>query len=243
MKKHKLDNLFSDKLKGHQSQPRPESWETLEESLSHHSSKPLWTWVSIAASAALVAASSWYVLHDDSSTNTNDYTYSSLPAEEVDVPLEIVFVPVFIQVPVVNTTSEKPTNIQKSHVAKNNEKVVALPKDSEQVPTVLADNKVLEHQLAPIIREPLPLDTDKSNEADELIMASAKETIVEEQQNTLEPLTIIYKQGEAEPESNFTKAINYMEDVRNGDKKLLNFKKIGDSIKSKFKSNKEENSK
>jgi hypothetical protein len=240
MKKHKLDNLFSDKLEGHQSQPKPESWETLEKSLARHSPKPLWTWVSIAASAALVALSSWFILSADSSTNTNDYAYSLVPTEEVDVPLEIVLVPVFIQVPVVNTTSEEPINIQKTQVAKNDEEVVALPKDTEQVPIVLADTKVLEHQLAPIIQEPLPLDSDK---ADELIMASAKETIVEEQQNTLEPLTIIYKQGEAEPESNFTKAINYMEDVRNGDKKLLNFRKIGDSIKSKFKSNKEVNSK
>ena len=243
MKKHKLDNLFSDKLEDHQSQPRPESWETLEESLARHSPKPLWTWVSIAASAALVALSSWYILSADSSTNTNDYAYSLVPTEEVDVPLEIVLVPVFIQVPVVNTTSEEPINIQKTQVAKNDEEVAALPKDTEQVPTVLADTKVLEHQLAPIIQEPLPLDTDKGNEADELITASAKETIVEEQQNTLEPLTIIYKQGEAEPKSNFTKAINYMEDVRNGDKKLLNFRKIGDSIKSKFKSDKEVNSK
>ena len=235
MKKHKLDKLFSDKLEDRQSQPRPESWEALEASLTRQSPKQVWTWISIAASAALVALSSWYILSADSSTNTNDYTYSLNPTEEVDVPLEVVLVPVFIQVPVGNTASEEPSNIQ---VTKNAEEVVALPKDTEQVPTILADNKVLEHQLAPIIQEPLPLDTDIGNEADEFIMASTRETIVEDQQNTLEPLTIIYKQGETEPESNFTKAINYMEDVRNGDKKLLNFRKIGDSIKSKFKSNK-----
>jgi hypothetical protein len=34
-----------------------------------------------------------------------------------------------------------------------------------------------------------------------------------------------------------------MEDVRKGDKKLINFKKIGEGIKSKFKSDKEVNSK
>ena len=74
-------------------------------------------------------------------------------------------------------------------------------------------------------------------------MASSKETIAEEQIGSLEPLTITYIQGEPEPVSNFTKAINYMEDVRKGDKKLINFKKIGEGIKSKFKSDKEVNSK
>jgi hypothetical protein len=174
------------------------------------------------------------------SPNTNEYAYSVNPSEDVAVPLEIVLVPVFIQVPVINTVTEKPINYQKSQVAQNDEEMIELPKDTQQVPVVVADNKVLEHQLAPIIQEPLPLvaETDE-----ELIMASSKETIAEEQQSSFEPLTIIYKQGEPESKSNFTKAINYMEDVRKGDKKLINFKKIGEGIKSKFKSNKEVNSK
>ena len=240
MKKHKLDKLFSDKLDDYQTIPSPQAWEKLDESLKQQAPKQIWTWISIAASAALVAVSSWYMLSADSSTNTIDYAYSVNPTEEVDVPVEIVLVPVFIQVPVNNTPTEEPINYQKVQVAKNDEEVVALPKDTEQVPTVLADNKVLEHQLAPIIQEPLPLVTDES---DELIMSSSKETIVEDQKTTLEPLTIIYKQGEPEPKSNFTKAIDYMEDVRNGDKRLINFKKIGEGIKSKFKSNKDVNSK
>jgi hypothetical protein len=240
MKKHKLDKLFSDKLDDYQNKPSPEAWEKLEESLKQQSPKQLWTWISIAASAALVVVSSWYMLSADNSPNTNEYAYSVNPSEDVAVPLEIVLVPVFIQVPVINTVTEKPINYQKAQVAQNDEEMIELPKDTQQVPVVVADNKVLEHQLAPIIQEPLPLvaETDE-----ELIMASSKETIAEEQQSSFEPLTIIYKQGEPESKSNFTKAINYMEDVRKGDKKLINFKKIGEGIKSKFKSNKEVNSK
>lgn len=240
MKKHKLDKFFSDKLDDYQNIPSPEAWEKLEESLKQQSPKPIWAWISIAASAALVAVSSWYMLGIDSSTNTNDYAYSVNPTEEVDVPVEIVLVPVFIQVPVINTVTEEPINNQKPRVAYNDEGTVQLVKDSQLAPVILTDNKVLEHQLAPIIQEQLPLVDDY---IEELIMASSKEIIASKQQNTLEPLTIIYKQGEPEPISNFTKAINYMEDVRNGDKKLVNFKKIGETIRSKFKSNKEVNSK
>jgi hypothetical protein len=240
MKKHKLDKLFSDKLEDHQSQPRPEAWETLEESLAKNSPKLVWTWISIAASAALVALSSWYILSADSSNNTIEYAYSEDPAGEVEVPIEIVYVPVFIQVPAIKATTEESSNNHKSQLAITEAEVVELTKDTGQAPTVLADTKVLEYQLTPVIQEPLPLITD---DTEELVLASSKETIVEEQQNTLEPLTIIYKQGETEPQSNFTKAINYMEDVRTGDKRLINFKKFGESIRSKFKSNKDEKSK
>jgi hypothetical protein len=240
MKKHKIDKIFSDKLEDYQSQPRPEAWATLEESLAQQSPKQVWAWISIAASAVLVAASSWYILSADSSTPLDEYAYTVNPTEELDVPKEIVLVPIFIQVPVNNIALEKPISIQKHQVANNDEGSVELEKDTEQVPTVLADNKVLEHQLAPIIQEPLPLDAD---DTEELIIASSKETTAQDQTNTLEPLTIIYKQGEPEAKSNFTKALDYMEDVRKGDKRLVNFKKIGESIKSKFKSNKDVNSK
>ena len=240
MKKHKLDKLFSDKLDDYQNKPSPEAWEKLEDSLKQQSPKQLWTWISIAASAALVVVSSWYMLSADNSPNTNEYAYSVNPSEDVAVPLEIVLVPVFIQVPVNNTPTEEPINYQKVQLANNDEGTVKVVKDMQQAPVTLTDNKVLEHQLAPIIQEPLPLVAEAD---EELIMASSKETIAEEQQSGLEPLTIIYKQGEVEPKSNFTKAINYMEDVRKGDKKLINFKKIGEGIKSKFKSNKEVNSK
>ena len=128
---------------------------------------------------------------------------------------------------------------QKAQIATTFEPTQKLTEDTQQPPVVLVDNTVFEHHLAPVIQEPLPLATDE----EELIIASTKETIVDGQQVTRESLTIIYKQGEPESKSNFTKAINYMEDVRNGDKKLVNFKKIGEGIKSKFKSNKDTNSK
>jgi hypothetical protein len=241
MKKHKLDNLFSDKLSDYQSQPSPQAWEKLEESLEQKSKKSAWAWIGIAASAVLVAVSSWYMLSADNSTNNYDYAYSEIQTEELDVPVEIVLVPVFIQAPATNTPDVDQLSNQKAQVAITEEPTLKLVEDKQQQPpVVLADNKVFEHQLAPVIQEPLPLASD---ETEALVMASASEIVVEEQQITLEPLTVIYKQGEPESKSNFTKAMNYMEDVRKGDKKLLNFQKIGENIKSKFKSNKDTNSK
>ena len=240
MKKHKLDKLFSDKLDDYQKIPSPQAWEKLDESLKQQAPKQIWTWISIAASAALVAVSSWYMLSTDNTSNTNEYAYSDNLTEDVAVPLEIVLVPVFIQVPVINTVTDEPPNNQNTQIANNDAETVEALKDMQQAPVTLTDNKVLEHQLAPIIQEPLPLVAEAE---EELIMASSKETIAEEQIGSLEPLTITYIQGEPEPVSNFTKAINYMEDVRKGDKKLINFKKIGEGIKSKFKSDKEVNSK
>jgi hypothetical protein len=240
MKKHKLDKLFSDKLDDYQNIPSPQAWEKLDESLKQQTPKQIWTWISIAASAALVAVSSWYMLSTDNTSNNNEYAYSDNLTEDVAVPLEIVLVPVFIQVPVFNTITDEPINNQNTQIANNDAATVEALEDIQQAPVTLTDNKVLEHQLAPIIKEPLPLVAEADKE---LIMASSKETIAEEQLGNLEPLTIIYIQGEPEPVSNFTKAINYMEDVRKGDKKLINFKKIGEGIKSKFKSDKEVNSK
>lgn len=236
MKKHKLDQLFSDKLDNYQNQPSANAWEAIEGSLDSKSRKPAWIWIGIAASAALAVVSSWYMLSDNSINNTTNYAYSENQVEDIDVPREIILVPVFIQVP---SSNELAVN-QKVQIGKSSAPVPTIIDETPHKNIIITDNKVLEHQLAPVLQEPLPLVADAGKE---VVIASAKEVIIEDQESTLEPLTIIYKQGKTAPKSNFTKALNYMEDVRNGDKKLVNFKKIGESIKSKFKSNKVENSK
>ena len=146
----------------------------------------------------------------------------------------------FIRAPSNNTIVEEKVANPKNHVANNDKGAVELIDDKPQTNLTLANNKVFEHQLTPVLKDYLPVPDDETKE---VIMASSKETITEEDEITLDPLTIIYKKGEPEPVSNFTKAINFMEDVRNGDKKLVNLKKIGDNIRSKIKSNKDVNSK
>ena len=239
MKKHKLDKLFADKLDGLQSAPAPEAWEKLAESLEQPR-KPYLIWIGVAASAILAIFSSWYMLSTDSAATLYDYTYAKNQTEDVDIPKEIVLVPVFIRAPSNNTIVEEKVANPKNHVANNDKGAVELIDDQPQTNLTLANNKVFEHQLTPVLKDYLPVPDDETKE---VIMASSKETITEEDEITLDPLTIIYKKGEPEPVSNFTKAINFMEDVRNGDKKLVNLKKIGDNIRSKIKSNKDVNSK
>lgn len=240
MKKHNLDKLFHDKLDDHQSIPSSEAWEKLEESLEQRSRKPLWTWLSIAASAVLAIVSSWYMFSIDAPTNTYEYAYSDIQAEDVDVPKEIVFVPVFVQVAEPITQPKDPVNPPQTQLAETKDENHIQVNDKPQTEVIVAENKVFEHKLTPVIQEPLPLTTDES---EDLAIASNKEIDNTEVTNTLEPLTIIYKQGEPESKSNFTKAINYMEDVRNGEKELVIFKKLRENIRSKFKSNKDVNSK
>ena len=152
MKKHKLDNLFSDKLSDYQSQPSPQAWEALEESLEKNSEKFSWAWVGIAASAILVAVSSWYMLSADNATNTVDYAYSEYQTGEVDVPVEIVLVPVFIQAPANNTPAVGQLSNQKAQIATTFEPTQKLTEDTQQPPVVLVDNTVFEHHLAPVIQ-------------------------------------------------------------------------------------------
>jgi len=240
MKKHNLDKLFSDKLEDFQSVPASESWEKLEGSLNQSPNKAIWTWMSIAASAVLAIVSSWYMLSIDNTPQAYDYSYLENQTENVDVPLEIVFVPVFIQVTESTTPTEKKAVPTQSYVVKENVDNQLQKKENQQRAVIVANNNVLDHQLTPVIQEPLPLIAEST---EDIIIASTKEAEASSSTITLEPLTIIYKQGEPESKSSFTKAINYMEDVRNGEKKVVLFQKIRENIQSKFKSNKEVNSK
>jgi hypothetical protein len=239
MKKHKLDKLFSDKLNDYQRQPSTAGWERLEESLEQRPQKQLWTWISIAASAMLVAFSSWYMFADDSSVSQSNYTYSDSQVNEVDVPYEIVLVPVFIQVPIDHSTTEAQLADNKVPEIKSERNEYILPKNISNTSVTLANNSPNAHQLVPARQLPEVIDDTQS---EDLRIAQASEAITENIADIHEPLTIIYKLSEPEPKSNFTKAIDYVVEVRNGDKKLVDFKKIKENIKLKLKLNKEVNS-
>jgi hypothetical protein len=239
MKKHKLDKLFSDKLNDFENQPSAAAWERLEESLERKSQKQIWAWISIAASAMLVAFSSWYMLADSTSMNYADFTYSDDQINEVKVPYEIVMVPVFIRVPVDSSPAVVHEMISKNPEVRSERKENMLPTTLTNTPVALASNSSNNYQLTP--DEQLPKSV-AGMESEDLNTDQTTGAIAENSIDTHEPLTIIYKQSEPESESNFNKAINYVVEVRNGDKKLVNFKKIKENIKSKLKLNKEVNS-
>ena len=239
MEKDKIDKLFSDKLQYHEAVPSVDSWNTLEEALDKKNKKNIWPLIGIAASAVLAVISSWYMITAPPDAVQVDYAYAIQDESNVDVPVNIVYVPVFIQMP----SSSKEIN---DFDPINNTQVVTESKPDANLDQInpkqhkLAKDMILNAGITPIIREPLPVVVEDS---EEILIASAKEDIKPTAIDTQKPLTIIYKQGAPEPKSKFTQAVNYMEDVRNGDKKLINFKKLRENIQSKLSSNKEVNSK
>jgi len=172
-------------------------------------------------------------------TTQVEYSYAQQNEPNVDVPVSIVYVPVFIHIPTPAMEIGNIDKVNKTRLAADSKPVNSFeqinPKQHK-----LAKDMSLNTGLLPIIREPLPVLVE---DADEIIIASAKDDINTSSLNTRKPLTIIYKQGTPEPKSKFTQAVSYMEDVRNGDKKLINFKKLRENIQSKLSSNKEVNSK
>ncbi len=237
MATHKLDKLFADKFKELEQNPSDRAWDTIEQKIVGSAKKNIWPWVGIAASALLAIISSWYMLSSDGTSGQHEYAYAKNTIGEVNVPTKIVFVPVIIQVEVPNTNIGTNKVQIPSSISENKDKIYSI--DEQHQPIILTDNTILQHELKPIIQQPLPID---DQETAEIIVASAGEFNEMDSKVTQPPLTIIYKQGTPESKSKFTRAMSYLEDVRNGDKKLVNFNKIRESIQSKFKSNKETNS-
>ena len=239
MEKDKIDKLFSDKLQDHEAIPSVDSWNTLEEALDQKNKKSIWPLIGIAASAVLAVISSWYMISASPDAVQIDYAYANQGESNVDVPVNIVYVPVFIQMPSSNKDIGDVSLTNNSPVVTESKPDIILDQvDPRQ--HKLAKDMSLNTGITPVIREPLPVLVEGS---DEILIASAKEDIKSTVIDTHKPLTIIYKQGTPEPKSKFTQAVDYMEDVRNGDKKLFNFKKLRENIESKLSSNKEVNSK
>jgi hypothetical protein len=238
MEKDKLDKLFADKLQDHELTPGVNAWNAIEQSLDKKK-KNIWPLIGIAASAVLAVISSWYLITATEDPTQVEYSYAQQDQSNLDVPASVIYVPIFIHVP--------STPIEINDIDKVNQtQLVADSKPANNLEQInpnkhkLAKDMSLNSGLSPVIREPLPILVE---DPEEIIIASAKDDIVAGSINTPKPLTIIYKQGTPEPKSKFTQAVNYMEEVRIGNKKLINFKKLRENIQSKLSSNKEVNSK
>jgi hypothetical protein len=236
MEKPRIDKLFSDKLRDQKSSPDADSWNRIEQALDKKARKNIWPWLSIAASAALVLVSSWYLLNREDAGNKINYTYAETQKFKLNVPSDIILVPVIIYVVPTQADNHSADDMP---MAKNEGEIVQSNTKLDQTEVLSTENKVLDHKLAPVLIAPLPISGSASEE--EIAMATTKEAAAAASTN-LVPLTIIYKQGEPKYKSKFTQALNYMGEVRNGDKKLVNFKKLKENIQAKFKSNKDVNS-
>lgn len=224
MVKHKLDKLFSDRLEDFGTDPTPSAWEQIDSQLDQKKHKAIWAWAGIAATAALLLASSWLMLSQTEEADAFTYNYADSALGNLQAPTEVVYVPIYIPVmveqPVAVSKETKPAQVVKQNIEPAQEKPVVLAQ-SEEIP--VEQPEIIALKEVPVVN------------ADNLLMASAETPIAQEPEQ-LQPVTIIYKQGEPAEESNFIKAMNYMEDVRMGEKKLLNFDKIKENIRSRFRS-------
>jgi hypothetical protein len=224
MAKHKLDELFSDSLENFEASPAPAAWEAIESRLDQKKGWPAWGWMGIAATAALVLTSSWLMFTQTEETAAEVYTYNESSIEELVLPTEVIYVPIYI-----HTVIEQPKQIASQPVKPS--VATQKPVIVEEEPVVLASTKEIPVEQPEIITlEDVPLVT-----AEEVLMASAESPDVVPPA-LAQPVTIIYKQGEPAKESNFVKAMNYMEEVRMGEKKLVNFEKLRNNLRSRFRS-------
>ncbi|MEN8247467.1 MAG: hypothetical protein ABFS32_00920 [Bacteroidota bacterium] len=239
MGKHEIDKLFSDKLEELEYQPQVSSWERVEEALDQKSGKVIWPWVGIAASAVLAMSSFWYFLDKQVPENNTLYSYLHDTSNEITVPAKVYLIPVIINVESTqnivkkDNPQEKPLNIE---VQPNPIQI-----ESEEInPTLIASNDLPENTIKPVMEEALP---EEPYTEENTVIASSGEIETEvETETDFAPLTIIYKQGSKEDKTNFEKAYAYLEEVSKGEKRLLDFRRLGENIKSKFNSSTETNS-
>lgn len=237
MAKHNLDKLFSEGLENFESTPAPSAWDQIEKDLDRKAGRPVWSWIGIAASAAVLLAFSWFLLQEGAvEYDAITYEYSESTIKDLSQPAEVVYVPIYI-----HTIIEKTQEPVIQSVKNPAKPVEVLAKEEPALlvdkPVILAQENIIEEQPEVITLEEVPIvTTSESLIASAEIPVEGEPALSADRSSPLQPVTIIYKQGEPAKESNFTKALDYMEDVRLGEKKLVNFEKLKENFRSKFRS-------
>lgn len=238
MAKHKLDQLFAEKLEDFQPQPGDAAWEQIDTVLNRKTRRGFWSWAAVAASAIVAAFSLWYLLDSGASTTSHpEYAYASDEVSGIEVPIAIVYVPVFILTP----AEEK--------IVPQRTPVINQPKPNKLEDTEPALRKNMALAVVQNTSEQIELPVDQVTEelpneiaVNDVLMASAKVMDNQTEKQQL-PVTIIYKKGEPQEESSFVKAVKHMEEIRLGERKLVDFSKLRANFKSKLKTNKDRTTK
>lgn len=240
MGKHELDKLFSDKLKGYEKTPQVSSWGEIEQDLDKKPARTILPWLGIAASALLAMFSYWYYLDSQAPEFDSQYSYFDKAPNEITAQTRVIILPVFIkaqssqpktgqdqQVLTQSTKITKPETVIANNVNTNTEKGST---------SLLADNDINDESDNSSITESV-LNTELDIEETTALAANNTQLETENEFDSgIAPITIIYKQGEQEVKTNFEKAYAYIGEVGRGEKKLLDFRKLGENIKSKFNS-------
>ena len=222
--------------------PSQQAWDTLSEGLSKKRKINVSGWLSIAASAAILITSAYLLVQTDSDKPSENYISSNVTIEIApDVPNFEPQLPVFIRQKnlVVDVLMSVSANTQSIEQEKNVADTPTIQTAENEKP--VSQNQKEDSYLGPILDSDL-IKTNPVLVAEEVDEQDLEHPEFENQSAVLasaaeinQPVTIIYKQGEVEEKSNISKALTFMDEVRKGEKKLINMNKIKTNLFTKNK--------
>jgi len=240
MERHKIDKLFADKLKTLEQKPSTNTWQEIAQSLDKNSNNNRWRRLGIAVSIVLFCTIG-IILLPYSTPKPLNYHYAADNEDNNIVPKEVIIIPVIIGLQPASSpqiaTSADITDKPATGVEDN---LPPITVTTNSAASLIADSRIPEQQLKPVIQEPLPIQVISPHDN---ATASTQNISTTNKQSETQPVTIIYKPGPLEEKSKLSKALTYMEQVRTGEKKILNLEKFRNNIQTKFKKNKLVNSK
>lgn len=241
MEKHKIDELFSQKLDQFEATPAVDTWEQIAEQLRSKTRALLVKRFTVAASVALVVLSGYFVFQLPGHEYPAPDIYITNQSEHINEPLvlnEEIVLPLLV---FERTQAAEPVKSPGLTL----DKQIVSNEDFEQVKPLLTEVKP--DNADQLISSTTFEETRPADISPDVIVEDVSPTtysappdetapvLLASNQGLNESIQIIYKQGKEEEKSNISKALTFMDDVRKGDKKLLNFNKIKNNFFNKDK--------
>lgn len=230
MEKHSLDRLFAEKLAGFEDTPSQKAWEMLSENLDNKRRSNIRVWLSMAVAAALVLTSAYLLVPTDPVEPGDNYV-SNNPDIAPEVPVFEARLPVFITresparevVAVTQTTTKsfeqaEPVVTQTLPIIKKENLQIKNQKNNSHLGPIM-DSELI--KMTPVLVAEQTADANLGQQ-----VAGNQPPVLASTEHINQPVTIIYKQGEAEEKSRFAKALNFVDEVRKGERKLIDINKI-----------------
>ncbi len=227
MNKHPLDKLFADKLRRQQMAPSADAWQQIAGQLNKKDRTIRYDrWLAAAAIALLALLGGLLYLYrgDYQPQPESRYTQAGTPLQPTMPALDRQAKPIFYL---------PETNVQQKVVIRT--VAAKAPKQTSEQPIIA-------------IAAPSPQQPDRGELlSSELTVATGSEAapllaLREETKNTvtasnLPPVTAIYKPGPVDEPSNIVKAIQYVDGIRRGEKRLPTFKDIKRKLADNLRNN------
>ena len=242
MEKHKIDDLFANKLAAYEAPVSEDAWNQISDQLNKNKRFGLAAWLSIAASAALLIASAMLIFEDTDNHLEGVYITDQLQhGLEPNVPKMEGQIPLFIGISSIPVERENENTIIEQVDKKNvQNSVTTAPENTvvivEQTDLPATDiSPLLDSEFSKVT--PVFVSSEQEPPSFSELDSPEEQVLIASNEILSQPVQIIYKQGQVEEQSKISKALTFMDDVRKGEKRLINLNKFKDSL---FTKNKEE---